>query len=376
MLTTVSSAIRLASIAPGRPAWERRRAGQAEWLERLQAEAGNLVAAVRWYLDHDRLQLPTLFRALWLFWAWGDFRNQARSWLEQLLPDADALDLQGRIELTFAAAAIAVATGDDTTALAACEQLGPLMARIQDPYMHAVSQLTMAWSRPIVGDLYGGLRQVVVALEELHGQDAPFATFIAAFTAGSIETALGRYDHVARHLALARDMAEECGSVWTVAGSRVHLGILYVLQGRLEEARSLLAEALDLSLKTRSPSFVTLCVAGYARLAFAEGNLERAALLEGAAEGLRRRVGISAWAFVRPVEASLVARVRERLGAHRFDQAFRVGSGLTQREAVAAVRDQHGTGAQTSLTVPELSASNPGPRMGGIVPAPARAPVS
>lgn len=110
---------------------------------------------------------------------------------------------------------------------------------------------------------------------------------------------------------------------------------------------SLLAEALDLSLKTRSPSFVTLCVAGYARLAFAEGNLERAALLEGAAEGLRRRVGMSAWAFVRPVEASLVARVRERLGAHRFDQAFRVGSGLTQREAVAIVRDQRSSGIQT-----------------------------
>jgi predicted ATPase len=28
--------------------------GRSEWLERLQAEAGNLAAAVRWYLAHDR----------------------------------------------------------------------------------------------------------------------------------------------------------------------------------------------------------------------------------------------------------------------------------------------------------------------------------
>jgi hypothetical protein len=33
-----------------------------QWLERPQAEAGNLAAAVRWYLAHDRGPLPHLFR--------------------------------------------------------------------------------------------------------------------------------------------------------------------------------------------------------------------------------------------------------------------------------------------------------------------------
>ena len=39
--------------------------------------------------------------------------------------------------------------------------------------------------------------------------------------------------------------------------------------------------------------------------------------------------------------------VRQRLGASRFDQAYSAGSGLTQQQAVANVRDQHGTGTQT-----------------------------
>ena len=47
-----------------RPPW----AGQREWSERLQAEAGNLAAAVRWHLAHDPGPLPHLFRVLWLFW--------------------------------------------------------------------------------------------------------------------------------------------------------------------------------------------------------------------------------------------------------------------------------------------------------------------
>jgi hypothetical protein len=79
---------------------------------------------------------------------------------------------------------------------------------------------------------------------------------------------------------------------------------------------------------------------------FAEGDPERAALLEGAAQGLRGRVGLPAWPHLRRVEAELVAKVRQRLGPSRFDQAFAVGSGFTQREAVAVVRDQRSAGDQ------------------------------
>jgi predicted ATPase len=41
-----------------------RGASQNEWVERLQAEVGNLAAAVRWYLAHDPGPLPHLFRVL------------------------------------------------------------------------------------------------------------------------------------------------------------------------------------------------------------------------------------------------------------------------------------------------------------------------
>ena len=59
---------------------------RSEWLERLRAEAGNLAAAVRWYLAHDPGPLPHLFRVLWLFWTVQDLEREAWSWVEQLLP--------------------------------------------------------------------------------------------------------------------------------------------------------------------------------------------------------------------------------------------------------------------------------------------------
>ena len=317
--------------------------GRGEWVERLRAEEGNLAAAVRWYLAHDPGPLPHLFRVLWLFWLQEDLEREAWSWAQQLLPGFGTLDPQAQAELAWAAAVLAVDVGGDAAALAGRQRLGSLLAGISDPFLHAVAQLAMAWISPVDGDYAGALREAAASLEELRGQNEPVFTAMAAFTASSLEMALGRYDDSERDLREARDLAEPVGGDWLTAGSQVHLGTLAVLRGRLDEARPLLEEALDLSLASHSTQFVTLCLAGYAQLAFADGDPDRAALLEGAAEGLRRRVGLPAWPNLRRVEADLVTRVRHRLGDSRFDQAFSAGSGLTQQEAVAIVRDQRGT---------------------------------
>jgi len=323
-----------------------RGAGQSQWLERLQAEAGNLAAAVRWHLAHDPGPLPHLFRVLWLFWTQEDLEREAWSWAEQLLPAAGTLDPQAQAELAWAAAVLADVE-DDAAALAARQRLAPLLAGISDPFLHAVAQLAMAWILPIAGDFDGALREAAVSLEELRGQDEPVFTGMAAFTAGSLQMALGRHSDALRHLREARDLAERVGGDWVAAGPRVQLGILAVLRGRPDEARALLDEALDLSLAARSTPFVTQCLGGYAQLAFADGDPDRAALLQGAAEGLRRRVGLPAWPHLRRLEAELAAQVRQTMGAERFDQAFSAGSGLTQRDAVAIVHDQRGTGTHS-----------------------------
>jgi len=325
-----------------------RRVDQNQWAERLQAEAGNLAAAVRWYLTHDPAPLPHLFRVLYPFWALRDHMGEARSWVDQLLPAADSLDPQARTELLWTAAVTAVEVGDEAAALAARERLAPLLEGIGDPFLHAVSQLAMAWSSPIVGDLDGALRAASVGLEQLRGQDEPFWTAAAVLTVGFVETAVGRYDDALRHLREVRDLGERFDNAWLTAWSRVQLGTLALIRGRLEEAWALLDEGLGLSLATYSTRTVTLCLAAFARLAFVEGDAERAALVAGAADGLRRRVGLRAWPMLRRGEAELVAQVRQTLGADRYDQVFAVGSRLNQREAVAAVRDRRGAGTRAS----------------------------
>jgi predicted ATPase len=321
-----------------------RGAGQNEWLERLQAEAGNLAAAVRWYLDHDPGPLPHLFRILWPFWFLRDHMREGLSWAAQLLPAADPLDPQARAELVGTALAAALEVGDDEAALAADARLKPLLPRIDDPFLHAVVQLAMAWCAPITGDFDGALQAATQSLEQLRGLDEPFWTALAVGSLGTVEKILARHDDALRHLREARDLGDRFGSsTWLAAWSRVQLGTLSIARDDLRQARALLDEALDLSVSARNTAGVALCLAAYAELASEEGDPGPAARLAGAAEGLRRRAGLRVWPTLRHAEAELVAQLRQALGAERFDAAFSAGSGLSQREAVTAARSRPST---------------------------------
>ena len=130
-------------------------------------------------------------------------------------------------------------------------------------------------------------------------------------------------------------------SAWLAAWSRMQMGTVAIIQGQLDRARMLLDDSLALSVEAHSTGSVALCLIAYARLAVAAGDPERAALLVGAAEGLRQRVGLRAWPVLRSGEADLIRQIRLALGPDRFSEMAQVGSALNRQEAVAAVSDQH-----------------------------------
>jgi hypothetical protein len=206
----------------------------------------------------------------------------------------------------------------------------------------------MSWTAGIVGDMDGALREASVILEQLRGQDEPLWTALALATLGSGETAVGRHDDALGHLLEVRDLGERFDSAWLVAWSQAQLGTLAVVWGRPKDAQPLLNEALDLSLAAHSTHVVAMCLAAFAGLAFVEGDAERAALVTGAAAGLRQRASLWVWPLRRRLEAQLLAQIRQALGADRFEEVFADGARLSQREAVAAVRERRGVGTRAS----------------------------
>ena len=315
----------------------RRVGGQDEWLERLETEAGNIAAAVRWYLAHDPGAAPHLLRALVLFWELTDRFREVRTWVEQLTPAAESFPPHARAELFSLELFTSNELGDYAAAQAAAARLSPLLAEIDDPHLEAVSRLGIAWTLPVGGDYDGALRGALNALELLRDQDEPWWTLVAGLTVGGLEIAIGRYEDAQGHLRDARELADRCDYRWPAAWSRAELATLALLDDRPDEARSLLDEALELSRGTRSVRNLSLILSGFAQLALASGDAERAARLAGAADGLRRRLGVRSWPMLRQREDDLVHAVREALGTDRFEATFAAGSQLSRRDAIAAV---------------------------------------
>jgi tetratricopeptide (TPR) repeat protein len=167
--------------------------------------------------------------------------------------------------------------------------------------------------------------------------DEPFWTALALISLGVLEMTEGRYDDASGHLREVMDLAERAGNARLAASAHLNLGRLALVRDRLDEATELLEEGLDLSRAMRRTRNVSLALSAFGALASARGEPERAALLAGAAEGVRRRAGLRPWPLL-PQESDRLEQVRQALGAGRFEELFAAGTRLSQREAVAAVK--------------------------------------
>jgi len=310
---------------------------QAEWAERLRAEEANLETAIRWFFAHDIARLPYIFRILWLFWQMRDGMPEGRAWSQELQRRADELNDRGKTELLLISAVTAADVGDDEGALTALEGLKRLEERIDDPYLESAAQLAISWAVPLRGDFDGALQAASKALDGFRQQNVPFKGW-AALTVGLLEATLGRDDAARTHLTEANELGSRFGNHWLESSARAQLASLAVRAGRLEEARALLVDSVHASEDAKlSTQTVTFSLVAFARLALAQGDARRAATALGAADGLRKRVGLRAWPSMRRGEEELVDRVVHGLDPEAFEHAFADGSKLNRREAVALV---------------------------------------
>jgi predicted ATPase len=312
---------------------------QAEWADRMGTEEENLRVAIRWFFNHDITPLPHMFRVLWLFWQMRDRMTEGREWIDELRPRADSLDDNARAEVLFTWAVTTVEVGDDTAALAAIEAIERFDGSVDDPHLQSALQLAVAWTLPIRDDFDGALAAASAALDGFRRRDEPFVAF-AELTVGMLEMSLGRPDRARPHLERVDDLGSRYGNNWLEASGRTQLAALAVSAGELEAARTLLGRSVAaIDAAHMSTLTLTFALVTAAQLALADGDPRRAATALGAAHGLRRRAGQTAWPLTRRREGQLVALVAEGSDPTTYEAAFAAGAELNAREALALVGD-------------------------------------
>lgn len=307
---------------------------QLQWLDRLQADAANLTAALRHLLQvgdaESALRLCLSLRFLW--YVRGPMTEGQTFFVAALaLPGASA---PVRTRALVEAAALARHRGNLDTAdvlvgeaLATARSLG-----------HADLVATALLQRGFVHHLSGRYAEARTALEEClalrevahdelgTARALQHLGLVAYFGEGDVSRA---WELQSRSLALFRRLAN-ARHVATVL-----IGMAELHRARQEPAssRELLAEAIGIVTSLRDQPLLSYALYGAAATAVDENHPSLAVRLLGAAEGLERSCGAPPWPAVQEGSERWLPSVTARLGHPRVAALRAAGALLTPAQA-------------------------------------------
>jgi non-specific serine/threonine protein kinase len=336
--------------------------GSAAWVERLTVERANIRQAATWALAHDRTE-PVLRLAgtlLSMAYARGE-PGEGLSWLESALARPPTAPPEVIADALFTASALAQVQGDFDRA----EELATksrMLAR-DTGYQFGEGRaliglgITAEW-REALDAAAGHYREALALMQEV-GPAGRLAHWTVLPLANLADIALLQRDLPAAidlgHRAVAA--WREAGYLWGIAQALGTVAAAYCERGDLAASRTAYAEVLDLWVACADGRGIAGAIAGIAGLSLATGRTEQAARLLGAAENVRRELGVQFVAHHLYAQ-HVLATARSRLDAHAFDQQWTAGQQLGVEDAIAECRTVLATlaGAQPRPSPNGLSA--------------------
>ena len=325
-------------VALAEEAYPNLRGDPKPWLDRLEADHDNLRAALDALEASGDTQLALkLAGALYRFWQMRCHFAEGQTRLERLLA-ADEQPTAARARAFNGAAVMAISRGDPLTAKERSEEALALHHRLGDDWGAAYSVFSIALAATEEADWAKALPLFEESLDRFRelGDDhyALIAADGIAWTAGQ----LGDLDRRRRgHEEVLRE-ARSVGD-WAIAASQLEqLAQFAHDETRIDEALSMLAEALRIKCDLDLPELIVENLCRFAHTLATGGRAEVAALLLAADQELREEIG-GGFAWVAENNNETLAKLRTVLDEVTLEEAFAHGRKLTPDEAVAVALD-------------------------------------
>jgi predicted ATPase len=285
------------------------------WRARLDAETVDLLAALRWAVEHDRADLVVGIAAPLVRWWWScglivplaEIADRTAA-----LPSVTALGPGERTRLLWARGIARIARGR-------AEEAAPLLAAVveearsrDDPWLLGHGLTGLASTRPPEDPGLCGLLDEAVAALRRSGDTWSVAYALvplgdAALLAADRPAALAAHEE-------ALTLARQTGDDLLIASVLDRLGMDAVLAGDLRTARDRVLEAAALHRRVRDQEGLATCLDGLAALVLALGLPRAAARLAGAADAARAALGVAGWPLRQAQVERLAGRIRAALG--------------------------------------------------------------
>ena len=344
-------------------------------LDQLRAEVPNLRAALEWsFTSGDRMLGVRLACSLVWFWGWVGANDEANRWLHRAL-ETTGLDNQRQARLLEGIAMHAFAPGDIAAGQRAAQDAARLWADAGMPQRGFAALVYQGLSERRRGEFDSAAathdRAITIARDGRDEWGLAVALYWRAATAadqhddslaaglldealsvaeaGGDRRAVGSIVHQLGRIALRRgdadralELAQRALAIheaigWNegVAGALEAVGNALVASGHPIEAVASHRRGLQIATELGLPHAITKALEGLAGALAATDDPDTAAEALGSAAALRSRQDVPAHETQRRAVDVIESRLRERLGEHTFEAAFRRGERLGVRDGVA-----------------------------------------
>jgi predicted ATPase/DNA-binding CsgD family transcriptional regulator len=374
-------------------AWQLLTHDQAEWLDRLDEELGNLRAAIAFSLTQadpePGLRLAASLRVYWMVRGHAaEGADALRALLdmpaaqEATLPRARALATVAHLlqqtggyptagdcceealviaravrddylvaDLLHVQAWLLVRQGQPGTALPLIEQGLGLARRLGEPHLTARLLSARAFAINVEGDPAGAARDnsEALRLSRQAGDRLQAGTLLCNLSDYELWT--GDLDAARRHLAESLDIARELNARNSAVIATFNLGLAEYLAGSPGSAEALFAESLDLASRMGMKRHAAYALIGLAMAGHGGTDQRWSARVHGAADQALAALGHT----LQPLEARLAdlnrQRLRAAMGAEAFETEYAVGRTQDLAQLLAALSRKDASTEQASAAV-------------------------
>jgi len=305
------------------------------WAQRLSADRENLRAAMEWSLGADPEQALRIAAGLVGFWPFVSNLAEGRRWLERALAAAPEADPALRVRALHGAGQVVYRQGDSAMARALYTEALEIARQLGDEASIAHTLRSLGLALLSLADYPGATRCLDEALD-IHrrlGDVSDVARTIGSLALVAIEA--GSYDTARDRLAECLALARQADDEWAIATAIGVDGELALEVGDHAAARSNLLVSTGILRRLGDGASVAYRLEGFARLAAARSEPERALTLAAAAASVRTRLGAPAVPHWRRRLQGSMTVCRRQLPVDVYAAAQERGAAMSLDQAVA-----------------------------------------
>jgi predicted ATPase len=322
---------------------------EVEWqskFTRIEKEHDNLRAALGWAEQNREVETGArLALALWWFWIERGYLSDGRRWMETLLALDGAegpaggtqrkLSARTKARLMHVSGILAMVQGDHDRAAALHEEAISMYREMGHKKGESASLRELGFVAYELGDYERAVR----LQEQSLALAREFAsTFSIAWSLRALADAVREQEDLRRaRVLLEESLALSRGKeyAWSIGRTLASLGSVECQAGEYARASRLYQESLELGRRMGGTSLTILrCLEGLAQVAVAQGRMERATWLCGAAAALREDRGWPLPPAKRAQHDRSMTTIREALGEEAFEAAWTKGHVLPLEKAI------------------------------------------